>query len=59
MDEMDARKIAVHFPGVRDRATEPFSSVGSQGDGQGEDAAGGTSAGGWRANEQGRELHQE
>ena len=35
MDEMDAHKIAVHFPGVRDRAAEPFSSVGSQGDGQG------------------------
>ena len=33
-DEMNARNIAVRFPGARDRAAEPFSSVGSQGNGQ-------------------------
>lgn len=58
MDEMDARKIAVRFPGVRDRAAEPFSSVGSQGDGQGRMLPGAPQQG-LEANEQGRELHQE
>lgn len=53
---MKAHKIAVRFLGVRDRAAEPFGSVGSQGNGQMRMLLLGPLEG-LAANEKGRELH--